>query len=383
MNPTIPLLANRRTAVTALLALLALTMLIALPTVAAQVVTVETNKEIYVPGDAMVVSGTATPDAAVTIQVYNPSGALSAVAQTTSNSAGNYEKLVLTFPSEPTDLYPLGDYTVKAYSTAKTAEKTVEFASEAAPPVLIGPIAISMDVGDIYFPGETASGYALTAVKDVPVDVSIMFTLYMPDGRKTTLTPTTVSTGLYRADYKLSTTAPEGAYALVAEASNAGYHAVSVESFQVSPTLTDWNAIKDDVSEIDAKLVSLSGTVATISSTVGDFKADVDDLGLKVTAIDGDIATMSSSLGTLTGTVESIEGDVATVKTELGTVKADLSAAKADLSTVKADVSSVKAEFPIEIPAVDLSPIWIAVVLSLIAAVAAIASFVTISRRIA
>ncbi|HRU81816.1 MAG TPA: hypothetical protein P5168_04635, partial [Candidatus Methanomethylicus sp.] len=73
---------------------------------------------------------------------------------------------------------------------------------------------------------------------------------------------------------------------------------------------------------------------------------------------------LESSLGTLQGTVTAMNGNVATIRTDLG--------------TVKADVSSLKGFLP-----VDMTPIWIAVVLSLVAAIAAIYAVVVIRGKIA
>jgi hypothetical protein len=83
-----------------------------------------------------------------------------------------------------------------------------------------------------------------------------------------------------------------------------------------------------------------------------------------VVALSGDVATVSTNLGTLEGKVTAVDGKVATVSTDVG--------------TIKADVSDVKAK-----PDVDMTPVWIAVVLSLIAAIAAIFAVVTIRQKIA
>ncbi|MHA1216588.1 MAG: hypothetical protein ACTSPX_04610, partial [Candidatus Thorarchaeota archaeon] len=126
MNPTTPLFGRRRTLTLTLLAVMLVA--IALPAAVAQALTVQTDKDIYLLGDVMVVSGTTAPSASVSLQVFNPEGTQCAIDQTTADGQGNYQMNV-TFPSEPTDLYPLGTYTVKVYSAGNTAEKTVELAS--------------------------------------------------------------------------------------------------------------------------------------------------------------------------------------------------------------------------------------------------------------
>jgi len=134
----------------------------------------------------------------------------------------------------------------------------------------------------------------------------------------------------------------------------------------VATLSTDVGDVKTSLSNIGAKITSLDGDVATISTAVGDIKTSVDSIGLKVDSISGDVATLKTDLGTISGKVTSIDGNVATIKTDVG--------------TVKMDVSDVKGYFPVT---VDVMPIYAAVVLSLIAAVAAIAAVVQISRKIA
>ena len=114
--------------------------------------------------------------------------------------------------------------------------------------------------------------------------------------------------------------------------------------------------------EVDATLTGIEDGVATIETSTGTIEGTV-------TALSTDVVAIKTDLGTVTGKVTTIDGSVATIKTDLG--------------TVKADVSDIKGEFPIEVPLPDLTPMWVAAILSLIAAVAAIAAVVQISRKLA
>lgn len=118
------------------------------------------------------------------------------------------------------------------------------------------------------------------------------------------------------------------------------------------------------VDMINAKLVSIEDDIATIQTDLGTVKTSVSSLDAKVVALQGDVATIQTTLGTISGKVTAIEGNVATIKTDVG--------------TIKADVSSVKGFLP-----VDMTPVWIAVVLALIAAIASIYAIVVIRSKIA
>jgi hypothetical protein len=113
---------------------------------------------------------------------------------------------------------------------------------------------------------------------------------------------------------------------------------------------------------LDARLVSLEGTIATINTNVGLIKTSVDAINATVTSIDGNVATVKTDLGTLTGTVNTINGNVASIKTDLGTVLA-----KVTTGTVP----------------IDTTPIWLAVILAAIAAIAAIIAIFQIRSKIA
>jgi hypothetical protein len=66
-----------------------------------------------------------------------------------------------------------------------------------------------------------------------------------------------------------------------------------------------------------------------------------------------------------------------------GTLKglsADMSTVKTGVSTANTGIADIQKKFPIT---VDISPIYIAIVLSLIAAIAAVYSTITVQRKIA
>jgi hypothetical protein len=126
-------------------------------------------------------------------------------------------------------------------------------------------------------------------------------------------------------------------------------------------------AIKADVAIIKPKIVSVEGDVATIKSDVGSIKVDVSAIKPVVTDIKDGVATIRTTVGDISGKVITIDGNVAKVMTDVGIIKADA-------STIKTSVEGV--------PTLTIA-IWIAVVLSLIAAIAAIYSVVTIHRKIA
>ncbi|MBA7481986.1 hypothetical protein ES707_17466 [subsurface metagenome] len=116
--------------------------------------------------------------------------------------------------------------------------------------------------------------------------------------------------------------------------------------------------------------ISLDEAMATISTQFGEVQTSFDAINLTVTAIEDDVATISTSLGVIEGNVTGISGSIATIETDLGTIEVDVSAVLADMISMEDAVSGL------------LMPVYVAIVLSLIAALAAAYSVIQIGRKI-
>ncbi len=100
-------------------------------------------------------------------------------------------------------------------------------------------LALSIDMGTIYFPGDTATAYILTTVNGAPIEqgVQLQVTLFKPDGTNTTLTAIRVGQGLYKATYTIPSTGPLGTYLVLTKAHQPGpMDASSLVSFEVKLT---------------------------------------------------------------------------------------------------------------------------------------------------
>jgi hypothetical protein len=149
---------------------------------------------------------------------------------------------------------------------------------------------------------------------------------------------------------------------------------------------------------LDAKITAIDGTVATIDTTLGPISTSLSSLDATITGLDGDIATIQTSVGGVTTSLASIDtvvgamyGDVMTINTTVGTIEGTLmdmdgsiATIETDLGTVKLDVAAIETEVDESLPVtVDMLPMWIAVILSLVAAIAAIFAVITIRQKIA
>jgi chemotaxis protein CheY-P-specific phosphatase CheC len=152
---------------------------------------------------------------------------------------------------------------------------------------------------------------------------------------------------------------------------------------------TDLGPVMTKLDSIDAVIGAMYGDVVTINTTIGTFETTLDALDATITSVEstvgdiddvtgliaGDVIEIQTTLGTITGNITDIQDSIATIETDLGTVKVDLATAKTDIAAVETDVND-------NLP-VDMLPVWIAVVLALIAAIGSIAGVFIIQRKIA
>ncbi|HLN45557.1 MAG TPA: hypothetical protein VK209_07605 [Candidatus Sulfotelmatobacter sp.] len=136
---------------------------------------------------------------------------------------------------------------------------------------------------------------------------------------------------------------------------------LAVVNTNVGTLTTSW-------SSINGTLSSVSGTIGTVSTTIGSIQTNLSSIGTTVTKLDGNVATVQTDVGTIKGTVTETNGKVATIQTDIGTLQADVSSVDTSVKDVPSQVNV---------------PIWIAVVLALVAAIAAIASLLLVRRKIA
>jgi len=160
---------------------------------------------------------------------------------------------------------------------------------------------------------------------------------------------------------------------------------------------TKTGQIMADLSDLDvsAQLTSIDSGIATISTTLGEVKTSVDNLSVDalaadITSIKNGVATIQTNIGTVSTAVSNldakltnVQGDVATVLTNMGTLDGKVTAIDGKVATVQTDVGTIQADVTDVQAKADQTPVWIAVVLSLVAAIAAIFAVITIRQKIA
>ncbi len=106
--------------------------------------------------------------------------------------------------------------------------------------VLPEPIAlsVSVSVGTIYFPGDTATIFAMTSLAGRSTTVSsLQVLLIRPNGSNITLNAVLISPGVYKASYAVPATGSIGTYGMIVKAYQVGsVNGSALASFEVEPT---------------------------------------------------------------------------------------------------------------------------------------------------
>jgi hypothetical protein len=128
----------------------------------------------------------------------------------------------------------LGSHQVYVFDPNSGAHASATFTVQPTP---TGSLAVSIDMGTIYFHGDTAVAYILTTFNGVPTEpqnVQLQVVLFRPDGTNLTMAAQSIGTGLYKASYTIPSTSLLGTYLVSARAHEQGpFDASAIAAFEV------------------------------------------------------------------------------------------------------------------------------------------------------
>ncbi|MGF3521614.1 MAG: hypothetical protein ACQXXJ_00775 [Candidatus Bathyarchaeia archaeon] len=134
---------------------------------------------------------------------------------------------------------------------------------------------------------------------------------------------------------------------------------------------TSLGSVQTKLTNIDPVIGVIAGDTAAIQTTLGTITTSISAINPVLTSIEDGIATVKTDIGTLQGTVTSIKDGVATIQTNLGTLSVNVGALQTDVTSTKDNTAGLS------------TLIYVAIVLALIAAIAAIASIFLMRQKIA
>jgi prefoldin subunit 5 len=139
----------------------------------------------------------------------------------------------------------------------------------------------------------------------------------------------------------------------------------------VATISTSVGTLTTSLASINAILTSVQGDIATIQTDVGTFTTSLASINPTLTAIQGSIATIQTDIGTLQGTVNSINNGVASITTSVGTIQTSVGNIQPEVTAAKDNSANVS------------MLLYVAIVLALIAAIAAVFCIIIVRQKIA
>ncbi len=85
---------------------------------------------------------------------------------------------------------------------------------------------------------------------------------------------------------------------------------VDIQDEIVTIIIPDLGVVMANLTEINGRLVSVQGTVATIETDLGTIEADLTDINARLVSIEGNVATIETDLGTIEADVSDIQAEV-------------------------------------------------------------------------
>jgi hypothetical protein len=143
--------------------------------------------------------------------------------------------------------------------------------------IRIDTLAINVDVGTLYFPGDMATIYTLATLNGTPLNsttLHLQLTLTLPDGSNVSLSNTFIGGGMFKSSYTIPKTGPLGTYAIVAKGQIANVQdASALATFEVKPT---WMSVQGPA--LTTTAIALTGVVgvAAIAWRKGIFRSKND-----------------------------------------------------------------------------------------------------------
>jgi len=320
---------------------------------------------------------TANELGSITVGVYNGTHYVANISLTTADfdPVTNEWKVEWQIPGDAsiTSDYSFVIRNHEVTDTAGDSGPLVDVSSTTFNVLPVVPLEVQVDVGEIHFRGEIAEFSVLTLLNGKRFGdnaTGITATLYKPDSTTVALSVTYIATGFFKTTYAIPIIDLTGTYTLMVEVgfvtTTTEYSGAAIKSFQISPTLTNWDLmityingttatiettigqIQIDLLAIDATLIGIQGDLIVMNTTLGDMYAKINTMNAEILAIDAMLATVNTTVGTiqtsltnLDARIISVEGMLATVNTTVGTIQTSLTNLDARIISVEGMLATV------------------------------------------
>lgn len=383
---------------------LAILLLIIIPMatlVSAQALTVSTNKATYIPGETVLVSGSAPAGSYVGISIVSPEGKEVDYRQVVAGSDNTYTASFTLPRMLPYGNWVAGTYTVRAYLGASTDTTTFVLSPGAR---VLGKV---VDGKGLPVAGAEVmvveKGDSTTSKSDGTFELYTSPGTYTLKVSKAGYVTTTKSVTLTTGDNNVETISlmslEDEINALRTELKQLSDKVADLEKklndliTNVTGTLSKLrsdlitlsgkvDALSKDLDTVKNTLNQLAGTVNTLSGKVDTLSKSLSDLNTKVTQLSTQVDTLSKTTSSLQDAVNKLTPTVDGLRTDINSLRTDLNSVKSDVATLKTSVESVRKEVGGKADAATTAA-YVAVAFALLACILSAYSIITIRKAAA
>lgn len=381
---------------------LAIILLISMPLLAsAQALTVSVSKTTYIPGETLVVSGSAPAGSYVGVSIVSPEGKEVDYKQVVAGSDNTYTASFKLPSTLPYGNWVAGTYTVTAY--LGTTTKSTTFLLSPGARVLgkvvdtkgypvAGAEVLVVEKGDTAttktdgtFELYTSAGtYTLKVSKAGYVSTTASVTLTTGDNNVGTITLTSLEDEIAALKAQVKTLSDK--VASLEQQLKSLISNVTTTLNQLSSDLKTLSgkvdSLSKDLDTVKKALDQLTSNVNSLSTKVNDISKSLTDLNTKVTNLATQVDSLSKVTSSLQETVNKLSPAVDGLRTDINSLRTDLNSVKSDVSTLKTSVESVRTEVGGKADAATTAA-YVAVAFAVLACILSAFALITIRRTVA
>jgi len=237
-----------------------------------------TDKEVYSPGQPLLVYGKSLSNESLIIRLFAPDGTIAQFNQITADSSGDFSHILIKWPNATTN-YPYGTYSVEAIATKENgaSNKTdVKFApSSSVPPILFqrtvvtqvfAPQTAAVNQTFRVFVQVTSDGLL---VEGSPEKLLATSHVHPPVGNVVILGNSLkkLHTGLFYTDF---TPTQEGTYV---------FHMIAFSQGTISHGSAATLVLKQDIEGISAQILNLNSVLGSTTQELDKLKTEIQGFG--------------------------------------------------------------------------------------------------------
>ena len=237
-----------------------------------------TDKEVYSPGQPLLVYGKSLSNESLIIRLFAPDGTIAQFNQITADSSGDFSHILIKWPNATTN-YPYGTYSVEAIATKENgaSNKTdVKFApSSSVPPVLFqrtvvtqvfAPQTAAVNQTFRVFVQVTSDGLL---VEGSPEKLLATSHVHPPVGNVVILGNSLkkLHTGLFYTDF---TPTQEGTYV---------FHMIAFSQGTISHGSAATLVLKQDINMISTQILKLNSVLDSTTQELDKLKTEIQGFG--------------------------------------------------------------------------------------------------------